>query len=381
MPDRPPRELRGIEEGGVVDKRISCAGRWAAGAALFAAGCANGSEAVVESRIETSRVVENRNIDYGKQPSHAERFGLVTSAGPAPSPHGESKPPFGWKTPPGWTELPASTMRSANFRPGGDERAECYLTLLAGEAGGMTANINRWRSQLALPGLSAADVDALPRTTFFGREGTLVEATGTWKGMSGADSKADWSLLGVALVDPNGSVFLKMTGPRETITAQRDAFIALAASFGATAGAPHGAQDAQNRAGGFAFELPNDWRRGAEKNSRALSFWAGEGEVVECYVTVLGGTAGGELANVNRWRTQIGLEPVEQAAVDALDPFTMLGRPARIVELVGTNSAIYGVTSMGDDKSVFLKMTGPPDLVRKQRSAMLAFASSLKEVK
>jgi hypothetical protein len=59
----------------------------------------------------------------------------------------------------------------------------------------------------------------------------------------------------------------------------------------------------------------------------------------------------------------------------------MLGRPARIVELVGTNSAIYGVTSMGDDKSVFLKMTGPPDLVRKQRSAMLAFASSLKEVK
>lgn len=361
-------------------RKLQCAGL-IAGSTLFAAGCANRSETVVDGRIESSRVVESSNIEFGARPSHAERFGLATTAAPVSQTTDGSKAPFTWKTPPGWVELPASSMRTANFRPGGDERAECYLTLLNGEAGGLTANINRWRSQLSLAGLSAADVDALPRAAFFGREAALVDATGTWKGMSGADTRADWALLGVALVDPNGSVFLKMTGPKETVAAQHDAFLALAASFDAPASEASGSNPASatNSAGGFTFELPNQWRRGADKSSRALTFWAGEGEAVECYVTVLGGTAGGELANVNRWRTQLGLQPVDQAAVDALDPFTMLGRPARIVELVGANSATYGVTCLGEDKSVFVKMTGPPELVRKQRSAMLAFASSLKE--
>jgi hypothetical protein len=348
-------------------------------AALFAAGCANGSEAVTNARIETSRVVEKSTIDFTAHPSHAERFGLVGSPNaqsPAPA-HEDSHPPFTWKTPAGWVELPASSMRTANFRPGGDERAECYLTLLGGEAGGLTGNVNRWRSQLSLPGLSATDVEQLPRAPFFGRQAALVEGAGTWKGMSGADSKPDWALLGVLLVDPNGSVFLKMTGPKDTVAAQREAFLALAASF-----SPNGsAADTSNSAGGFTFELPNAWRRGADKNTRALSFWAGEGEAVECYITVLGGQAGGELANVNRWRTQLGLASVDQAAIDELTPFTMLGRPAKIVELEGAASSMFGITCMGDDKSVFLKMTGPIQLLRKQRSAMLAFASSLKETK
>ncbi len=357
-----------------------CAGLGIAGASVFAFGCANRSENVVTSKIETSRIVENSKIDFSAQPSHAERFGLVASTRPTHDPHApdadDSKSQFTWNTPGGWSELPSSSMRVANFRPAGDERAECYLTMLAGEAGGLTANINRWRSQLSLGGVSAADVEQLPRVDFFGRKAVVVEATGTWTGMSGGDSKSAWALLALALVEPGGSVFLKMTGPKNTVASQREAFLALAASFGAP-GQP--AAKVDDTAGGFAFELPNAWRRGPPKNSRALSFWAGEGEVVECYVTVLGGTAGGELANVNRWRTQLGIASVDEAAIGVLDPFTMLGRPAHVVELVGETSAIFGVTCMGEDKSVFVKMTGPVELVRKQRSAMLAFASSLKE--
>lgn len=357
-----------------------CAGLGIAGASVFAFGCANRSENVVTSKIETSRIVENSKIDFSAQPSHAERFGLVASSRTMRDPHAAdaegSSSQLKWKTPSGWSELPSSSMRIANFRPAGDERAECYLTMLAGEAGGLTANINRWRSQLSLGGLSAADVEQLSRVDFFGRKAVVVEGTGTWTGMSGGDSKADWSLFALALVEPGGSVFLKMTGPKNTVASQREAFLALAASFGAP-GQPQSNVD--EAVGGFTFELPNSWRRGPEKNSRALSFWAGEGEVVECYVTVLGGTAGGELANVNRWRTQLGLESVDEAAIAALDPFTMLDRPAHVVELIGDKSSIYGVTCMGEDKSVFVKMTGPVELVRKQRSAMLAFAASLKE--
>ena len=84
------------------------AGRWIAVAALFAAGCANGSEAV-DGTIETSRVVENSKIDFSAHPSHAERFGLVgnSKVRSQASAHEPSKALFAWKTPPGWVELPA----------------------------------------------------------------------------------------------------------------------------------------------------------------------------------------------------------------------------------------------------------------------------------
>lgn len=347
------------------------AGAVVAGVCVTWAGCAHRA-------VEGPRVVEQVSTEFSVRASHAERFGLVGSPSQSPSPEEPPAGRLGWRTPAGWTELPASSMRVANFRPRGNEGAECYLTLLAGDAGGTAANVNRWRSQLALGPLSADAIDALPRVAFLGRQAALVEATGTWKGMSGGESKADWGLLGAVLVEPSGSAFLKMTGPAAIVAAEREAFLALAASFTDGAGAP---SDSTASAGGFTFEIPDGWRRSGDKPSRALSFFAGEGEAVECYVTVLGGTAGGELANVNRWRSQLGLAPVDQAAVDALDPFSILDRPGRLVELEGDGAALCGITCMGEDHSVFVKMTGPAELVRKQRPAMLTFASSLREAR
>jgi len=173
-------------------------------------------------------------------------------------------PMLHWTTPAGWQERPAAMFRDANFFVAGDERAECYLTTLGGEAGGLAANVNRWRSQLSLPALSDAEVAALPRVSWLGTEAAAVDFTGRWKGMSGDQAREGWRLVGRLSVSPEQSRFLKMVGPQEVIGPAVGAFNTLADSFHESAnGAPHGSAGQGTAAAGnvppaAAPELPPD---------------------------------------------------------------------------------------------------------------------------
>ncbi len=365
--------------------------------------------------IEGSRVVESAPVDFGQSSTTAERFGLSKSSGTKssvpPSAHGmpdvsgsATKPSgFAWTTPAGWTEKPASSMRVANFNPGGDERCECYLTMLSGDAGGLGANVNRWRTQLGLGPLGARQLEELPQKPMFGRNAVFVDFAGTWKGMSGGDAKDHWRLAGLLLLDPNGSAFLKMTGPDDVVAAHIDAMCKLANSF-RNAGTPVSDTDAtpaDNAAGtntpgatttstasgaresaaGFSFTMPAGWRHAPDRPARAFTLFAGPGEGLECYVTSLNGDAGGTLANVNRWRGQLGLTPVSDSDLAAMTPLQVMGRDAVLVECDGAAASLVGASCNGADHSVFVKMTGPRDLVKAQRSAFLAFCASLGEAK
>jgi len=101
--------------------------------------------------------------------------------------------------------------------------AECYVTLLGGAGGGVVANINRWRDQMGAEVLSEAQIAALPRIPFLGGEAVLVEIPGAYVGMGDADVPAAL-LLGAVCMLEDASVFVKMTGPRATVEAEREAF-------------------------------------------------------------------------------------------------------------------------------------------------------------
>src|SRR5690606_21593906 len=114
-----------------------------------------------------------------------ERFGLPPS-GPKPDAGvAEAAGMMRWDTPAGWVERPPSAMRIANFLAAGDPGAECYLTILAGDAGRIGANVNRWLGQMGQPALGPAQIDALPRATLFQREAVFLETEGSFTGMSG----------------------------------------------------------------------------------------------------------------------------------------------------------------------------------------------------
>src|SRR5262249_40690514 len=125
-------------------------------------GCSGGSDTAHE--LGPSQVVDPVGRDIQWNASPAERYGIsargfgggrasassgaasVAGAAAANAAAGGSSG-LQWQTPAGWTEKPAAAFREVNLLVAGDPRAECYLATLAGDAGGLESNLNRWRSQ------------------------------------------------------------------------------------------------------------------------------------------------------------------------------------------------------------------------------------------
>jgi hypothetical protein len=371
-----------------------------AAAAAFLTGC---DEQPGERQLSPSRVYlpVGRPIRWNASP--AERYGLsasdfagesATGAGGAEADDAAGGFRLSWVTPPGWTEQPPRQFREANFLVAGDERAECYLTLLPGEAGGLEANVNRWRDQLSLPPLTAAEVASLPRIDWLGEEAVLVDFEGRWSGMSGDADAGDWRVVGLLQIRPGHSRFLKMTGPAEVVGPQVGALRALADSFAFGGGTPSPgsrpvdpveAPDDPQRSASLSWSTPPGWRRGPAKAMREVTYFAGDAGQVECYVALLDGSGGGLLANVNRWCGQMGAPELTAEDLARLERLPLAGAEGVLVRIergAGATAApgqelLIGAVAQLADRALFVKLTGPAAAVEAERDALLAFCRSI----
>lgn len=91
-----------------------------------------------------------------------ESGGSVPSSGPDES----TGLPFTWVAPVGWEPGPASSMRVASYRVplSNGESGDFSLVQLSGAAGGVMANINRWRGQI---GLDPVEPEGLANSAHF----------------------------------------------------------------------------------------------------------------------------------------------------------------------------------------------------------------------
>jgi hypothetical protein len=95
----------------------------------------------------------------------------------------------------------------------------------------LSANINRWRTQMGLGALSDEEIGKLPRKPLMGSESYFVSADGAFQGMGDAASaKKDYRLLGLIQAAPELTIFIKMTGPKALVEANQAAFDAFCAS-------------------------------------------------------------------------------------------------------------------------------------------------------
>ncbi|SDS43953.1 hypothetical protein [Opitutus sp. GAS368] len=129
-------------------------------------------------------------------------------------------PGLKWTAPALWQEKPATAMRKATYLVPGASGAnsELAITAFPGDVGGELANVNRWRGQLQLPPLTAAELPAtITRIRVNGLSVTLVDLTG------GPSVR----LLG-AIVPANGATwFFKLTGPADLVATEKPAFLAF----------------------------------------------------------------------------------------------------------------------------------------------------------
>ncbi|MCY4375479.1 MAG: hypothetical protein OXC31_17085 [Spirochaetaceae bacterium] len=131
-----------------------------------------------------------------------------------------------WVTPADWSELPGDGLRVARFGlPGGGEST---LVVLAGDAGGVEANVRRWLTQLGLD-LPPERVRSLldDATAVRGNlDFTLFDFTPL---VSGRDQTAFLAAIASA---GGQTMFVKAEAPAGVLGEQRAAFIELLSSLG-----------------------------------------------------------------------------------------------------------------------------------------------------
>ena len=123
---------------------------------------------------------------------------------------------------------------------------------------------------------------------------------------------------------------------------------------------------------------PAGWAEKPRTAMRLGNFTAGDGQA-EITLMTFPGDVGGLLANVNRWRDQSGLPPVDAAGLaSATERVSVSGTPATLVEAVGDKNGSISVYHPVGNQTWFYKITGPSAVVTAEKGAFMGFLQSIR---
>ena len=372
--------------------------------AWMAAGCGKDEVRVYQAPQDAPPVAAANPQGKTTQTPSASEVPESAASGSSSSARSESsaseRPAVPWTVPAGWEEKPASGMRVASYgvkRPDG-RSVDISVVAMGGGAGGELENVNRWRDQIGLEPATEADLAGLRSIIPAGnRQVVMYELDGKKAVLDGK-----YPARTLAAIMPAGemTVFFKITGESALVAEQKPQFLAWLKSVDTGGGGGESAPEAPAPAsapavsggserasgGGGADGLPNwqvpsGWKAAGPKPMRLASFdipdAAGNGDVS---ISKLSGNGGGLLANVNRWRGQVGLAPLEAGALAANSKTvaTAGGDSGTWVELVGTEKTILGAIVARGEVSWFFKLTAPAPVAAKNRDAFEQFVRSIR---
>ncbi len=125
-----------------------------------------------------------------------------------------------WTAPAHWTAKSLGSMRKGSYAVAGEAGAvgDLAITAFPGDTGGLFANVNRWRGQVGLGPIEAAQLEAsVKNIEANGLKMTIVEATGQANGVS-------TTLLGAIVPHEGQTWFFKLIGPAALVTHEQTAF-------------------------------------------------------------------------------------------------------------------------------------------------------------
>ncbi len=135
--------------------------------------------------------------------------------------------------------------------------------------------------------------------------------------------------------------------------------------------------------GGLRWTLPAGWTESPGGQMRYASFKPPVTGKIDGSVVVLPGPAGGELANVNRWRNQIELPPIDDAALAAARKVvkTKAG-PLNVYDFTnpkkdGGTRVVAGLTEIAG-RTWFVKLSGDAAAVGAARPEFMKLRGSLR---
>jgi hypothetical protein len=294
-----------------------------------------------------------------------------------------SAAPVHWTTPSTWQELAPTSIRIGNFLVKGQDgaKAEAAIFSFPGSVGTELENVNRWRNEVKLPPIDASQVTSEP-VTIDSLEGKLYA-------MSGPGGR-----IVVASLPRNGATwFFKMQGDKDVVTDAEPVFRDFlqsihfaAAGTDASAPATAAAAPVDNSAEGPKWNLPANW---TEKTAGPMVFKSysaadGHGQTASVNISFFPGSVGGTFANVNRWRRQMGLDPITEDKLDSVtQPLDVGGGKATLVDFTGTDARtgqpgrLVAVIVPNGDNTWFYKLSGDGAVVQGQKDSFVKFVQTV----
>ena len=131
---------------------------------------------------------------------------------------------------------------------------------------------------------------------------------------------------------------------------------------------------------------PDGWSEQPLSEMRIGSFKVEGPNAASADVSVIAfpGEAGGLSSNINRWRGQLQLAPLDEDQLSQVIQHTEVDNvPTYLVDFQTADNAskpsrILGAVLQTADRAWFVKMTGPPELIESQRQKFLDFVKSFR---
>ncbi len=154
---------------------------------------------------------------------------------------------------------------------------------------------------------------------------------------------------------------------------------------------PKVAAYAQERFGDerLTWKTPEGWAQAERSQMRPVNLTFGPAKEGECYLSLLPGGGGGVLANVNRWRKQMGQPDLTEQDLAQLPKKTLMGIEGVFVSIDGAYTTVgateakpdqrmLGIVASMGEAGLFVKMVGPKALVEANAQAFDEFVTSLR---
>jgi hypothetical protein len=294
--------------------------------------------------------------------------------------------------PEGWQEKQASEMRVASFTaPSPKGKAADVSVIPMPIIGRDMELVNMWRSQVHLPETTDPNaVNQAEAVTIAGDQGRLFSFVSEQPMIGNSRQRM------LIAVSTRGAMswFFKMTGEDAVVTAEKPKFLQFLKSVSFAENAPLPAQmaavPAAPSSNGTAnvpsiWTVPTGWQSIPPSQFLLVEFSVpgANGAKAEVNVATMGGTGGGVLPNVNRWRGQLGLNAIAEGDLTQLaQPLDVPGGKATLVDFEGVNAKtgsptrLVAVIVLQNDQAWFYKLMGDKQVVAQQKDAFTKFIQS-----
>jgi hypothetical protein len=141
-----------------------------------------------------------------------------------------------------------------------------------------------------------------------------------------------------------------------------------------------GMQSFADSASGISYQTPDSWTEFPPSSIRKANFTIDNASgTAEVSITVFPGDVGGTLANINRWRQQIGLSSIDQVSLnDNISSIIISNHQGYFTKLEGNTESILGGILPFHGSTWFIKMQGDILAIDEEVDTFKSFLSSIR---